>query len=121
MNDESEASEQHIRVDDLQHGDRIRMFGRAVTVIGFGADGSFDGARQLKIRTKDGFRVVDAILPDEWQLAVLRARRTVELPCLICQQPQHIDVDLARGRPRAVVCGPCDASSGARAEPEQRA
>ncbi|MEV4705493.1 hypothetical protein [Actinoplanes sp. NPDC049316] len=108
MSDPYDAEEPPgIRVDQLQDGDRVLMFGRVIRVVTARPLDDSPGVLAMTIKTSDGGRVSDVVLRGDWKVIAVHAPRTVTLPCLLCQSAGPVAVNLAQSLPRRTVCRSC--------------
>jgi hypothetical protein len=109
MTDAFDVEQSHgVRVDQLEPGDHVIMFGRAVRIVA--TEPSAAGTRRVVLRTRSGRGDVDAILSDGWPLVAVDCPRVVTLVCLLCDIPVSAVINLARpGRRSAALCSNCQA------------
>jgi hypothetical protein len=97
-----------VRVDQLEPGDHVIMFGRAVRIVA--TELSDAGTGRVVLRSRGGRGDLDATLSDGWPLVAVDCPRIVTLRCLLCHTPVRAVINLARqtGSPVA-LCSSCQA------------
>jgi hypothetical protein len=109
MTDAFDVEQSHgVRVDQLQAGDQVIMFGRAVRIVA--AEPPDAGTRRVVLRTRKGHGDADVILSGGWPLVAVDCPRVVSLACLLCHTAVSAVINLARpGRRSAALCSNCQA------------
>ncbi|MFI5493597.1 hypothetical protein [Actinoplanes sp. NPDC051859] len=96
-----------IRVDQLQAGDRVLMFGRVIRIVTVQPLKDAPDLRALSIKTGDSTRLCDTVLRADWKVIAVQAPRTLNLTCIQCGQQAPVDVNLAQPAPRYPICRIC--------------